>query len=307
MLCYRYAAPRDWPQIANLLSSCNLPLDGARDLVSAFLLACQGEELVACGALERFGDSALLRSVAVVEAERGSGLGQDLVHRLLDQAYEEKLRQVILLTTTADRFFPRFGFLPVTRGEVPEAVRESAEFQGACPSSSIVMRLDLSRRPTWVRLATAEDAEAIADIYNQGIADQTTFETELRTPEERREWMAQHGPRHPVLVAVRGEQVVGWASLNPFSARQAYRFVADLSVYVERSQRGSRVGAALMAELLRRAVALAYHKLVLTTFPHSHAAVRLYQHFGFELVGDYREQGLLNGVWTDTRLMERLL
>ncbi|PYM31984.1 MAG: GNAT family N-acetyltransferase, partial [Candidatus Rokuibacteriota bacterium] len=53
-----------------------------------------------------------------------------------------------------------------------------------------------------VRLATPADADAIARIYNQGIEDRVaTLETELRTPEERREWMASRSPRHPVIVA----------------------------------------------------------------------------------------------------------
>src|SRR2546422_3105662 len=92
-----------------------------------------------------------------------------------------------------------------------------------------------------VRLATRSDAEAICRIYNQGIEDRVaTLETEVRTPDERRAWMAGKGPRHPVIVAEneRGE-VVGWGSLNAFNARDAYRHVADFSVYAERGYRGN--------------------------------------------------------------------
>ena len=53
-----------------------------------------------------------------------------------------------------------------------------------------------------VRPATAADAEAVCRIYNQGIEDRlATLETELRTPDERREWFTSRGPRHPVIVA----------------------------------------------------------------------------------------------------------
>jgi len=53
-----------------------------------------------------------------------------------------------------------------------------------------------------VRPATAEDAAAICEIYNQGIEDRlATLETELRTPQERREWLSARSPRHPVIVA----------------------------------------------------------------------------------------------------------
>jgi DNA-binding transcriptional ArsR family regulator len=81
-----------------------------------------------------------------------------------------------------------------------------------------------------IRTATTADAPAIAAIYNQGIEDRVaTLETQLRTPEERAEWLAAHGPRHPVLVAVDDEgAVLGWSSLNPFNPRPAYDHVADL-------------------------------------------------------------------------------
>ena len=169
------------------------------------------------------------------------------------------------------------------------------------------MESEITVEPILVRAATEDDAPAITRIYNQGIEDRATFETELREASERKRWLSSRTPRHPVIVAVRQESVQGWASLNPFNPREAYRFVADLSVYVEREARGQRVGSALMADLIERARALEYHKIVLATFPHSTAAVRLYDCFGFRTVGDYKEQGLLDGEWTDTRIMELLL
>ena len=169
------------------------------------------------------------------------------------------------------------------------------------------MESEITVEPILVREAAEDDAAAIARIYNQGIEDRATFETEPRDLSERKRWLSSRTPRHPVIVAVRRESVQGWASLNPFSSREAYRFVADLSVYVEREARGQRVGAALMADLIERARSLGYHKIVLATFPHSTAAIRLYERFGFRTVGDYKQQGLLDGKWTDTRIMELLL
>lgn len=92
------------------------------------------------------------------------------------------------------------------------------------------MRATVTFRP-----ARAGDADAVSLIYNQGIEDRVaTLETEPRTPEERREWMATRGSRHPVIIAESGGSVIGWGSLNPFSAREAYRHAADFSVYVGR-------------------------------------------------------------------------
>ncbi len=165
-----------------------------------------------------------------------------------------------------------------------------------------------------LRPAGEEDAAAVSRIYNQGIEDRlATLETELRTPEERRQWMAQRGPRHPVIVAeVVGQPggpgaVIGWGSLNPFSARQAYQYVADFSIYVERGWRGKGVGRRLLERLIELARSLGYHKMVLSGFPFNTAGVRLYERMGFRTVGIYKEQGLLDGKWVDTILMEKLL
>jgi L-amino acid N-acyltransferase YncA len=159
-----------------------------------------------------------------------------------------------------------------------------------------------------LRDATGDDATAICSIYNQGIQDRVaTLETEERTPEERRAWLAARGPRHPVLVAVVDGAVVGWASLNVFNPRQAYDHVADFSVYVEREWRGRGVGRRLLEALVARARALGYHKLVLSAFPFNEAGIRAYRRAGFRDVGIYREQGLLDGRWVNTIVMEKIL
>ena len=162
--------------------------------------------------------------------------------------------------------------------------------------------------PIDVRPAVEADAEAIARIYNQGIVDRVaTLETEERSADERRAWLVGREARHPVLVAERHGEVVGWGSLNAFNPRPAYRFVADFSVYVDRAARGTGVGAALLTALVAEARRHGYHKLVLAAFPFNPAGMALYRRFGFREVGVYREQGLLDGRWVDVVVMERLL
>jgi phosphinothricin acetyltransferase len=159
-----------------------------------------------------------------------------------------------------------------------------------------------------VRPATAADAAAICTIYNQGIEDRVaTLETDLRSPEERRQWLAARGPRHPVIVAEAGGEVVGWGSLNPFNPRKAYDYVADFSVYIERGWRRRGIGKRILARLIELARELGYHKLVLSAFPTNAGGMALYQKFGFRTVGIYKEQGKLDGRWVDTIIMEKLL
>ena len=187
------------------------------------------------------------------------------------------------------------GLLSSTAGIIPEHLTGEAQ------------RL-MSKADVVVRDAVAADAAAICEIYNQGIEDRiATLETELRTPDERRAWLAARGPRHPVLVAVADGQVVGWASLNSFNARPAYDHVADFSVYVERAWRGAGVGRRLLERLIETGRALAYHKLVLSAFPWNAAGVALYERMGFQRVGVYREMGRRDERWVDTLIMEKLL
>jgi len=163
--------------------------------------------------------------------------------------------------------------------------------------------VDVTLRP-----ARAGDAEGACLIYNQGIEDRVaTLETELRTPEERREWLAARGPRHPVIVAESGGVLIGWGSLNVFNERLAYRHVADFSVYVERAWRGKGVGHRLLERLIEIAREIGYHKMVLSTFSTNVGGVRLYERLGFSRVGVYHEQGMLDGQWVDTLIMEKLL
>jgi L-amino acid N-acyltransferase YncA/DNA-binding transcriptional ArsR family regulator len=160
-----------------------------------------------------------------------------------------------------------------------------------------------------IRGATIEDAAAIAEIYNQGIEDRcATLETQLRSPQERREWLAARGPRHPVVIAVDGAgSPLGWGSLNPFNPRPAYDHVVDFSLYVAREHRGRGVGDALLAAIEERARECGYHKMVLAAFPTNVPGMRLYERHAFSTVGIYHEQGLLDDRWVDVIVMEKIL
>jgi amino-acid N-acetyltransferase len=141
----RSAAAEDLPRVLALLERSKLPTAGVTDSFSHFLLAESDSRLVGAVGLELYGGSALLRSAAVEESWRGSGVGRVLVERALDLARERGIEDVYLLTTTAENYFPRFGFVCVSRDAVAEGVRSSVEFQTACPASATAMRRALKR------------------------------------------------------------------------------------------------------------------------------------------------------------------
>jgi amino-acid N-acetyltransferase len=136
----RRAVPADHKAVASLLRDLELPTDGVSEWLDQFWVAEHQAQVVGVAGLERYGDSGLLRSVAVAQEWRGTGVGRTLIERVLEEGRTAGVRDVYLLTTTAEHYFPRLGFACVDRDSVPAALHASAEFTGACPASAVVMR-----------------------------------------------------------------------------------------------------------------------------------------------------------------------
>ena len=134
------ARPEDFDAIARLLGDHELPVDGLRDHLATTLVARDADAIVGSAALEVYADGALLRSVAVAPSLQGSGLGRTLTDAAIALARTRRSPALYLLTTTAERYFPKFGFERVERRDVPSGVQASVEFTSACPASAIVMR-----------------------------------------------------------------------------------------------------------------------------------------------------------------------
>ena len=134
------AAHADLPAVRRLLETQHLPLDGVDAHVATMVVARQGSEVVGAAAVELYADGALLRSVVVDPLVQGRGLGHRLSEAALSIARDRGTRTAFLLTTTADTFFPKLGFEPILRDDVPASVQASIEFQSACPASAVVMR-----------------------------------------------------------------------------------------------------------------------------------------------------------------------
>jgi amino-acid N-acetyltransferase len=139
------ARPDDLSEVLRLLKQNHLPPDGLRDHIATTLVARRGGQIVGSAALEVYADGALLRSVAVASDARGKGLGQQLTQAAIGLAQALNLEAVYLLTTTAEEYFPKFGFERIGRADVPASVQASVEFRSACPATAAVMRKPLRR------------------------------------------------------------------------------------------------------------------------------------------------------------------
>lgn len=155
------------------------------------------------------------------------------------------------------------------------------------------------------RLATPDDAAAIAAIYNEGIADRiATFETRPRSPEDIRLWF---GGRHPVVVAEADGAVLAFASTSSYRSRECYDGVAEFSVYVARSARGRGAGRAAMLALIAAAEAAGFWKLVSRVFVENGPSRALLRSVGFREVGVYERHARLDRAWRDVVIVERLI
>lgn len=158
------------------------------------------------------------------------------------------------------------------------------------------------------RLAAPADAAAIAAIYNEGIADRiATFETEPRTVEQLASQITDKGDRFPTVVAEREGTVVAWASAGPYRSRPAYAGVAEHSVYVARSARGTGAGRAALEALCQAYAERGFWKILSRIFPENVASLTLHERCGFRVVGVYERHGKLEGEWRDCVIVERLL
>ena len=135
----RAARAGDLPAIEQLLTASDLPLAGVAETLPGFVVAEFDGGIVGTAALELCRDNALLRSVAVAPEWRSRGLGRALVSRVIAHAETRGLHALYLLTTTAEHYFPSFGFQQVSRDDVPADLRATEEFRSACPASAVVM------------------------------------------------------------------------------------------------------------------------------------------------------------------------
>ncbi len=124
-----------------LLVDCRLPYSDLTESSFEYFLGC-GDEANPKGiiGLELRGEDALLRSLAISADARGKGCGEELVAKLEDLARSKCIRNLYLLTDTAEKYFERLGFEKVERHLVSNAIRETEEFSTLCSEDAVVMR-----------------------------------------------------------------------------------------------------------------------------------------------------------------------
>jgi len=159
---------------------------------------------------------------------------------------------------------------------------------------------------TVIRPAAIDDLARIFAIYNRevegGIA---TFDIDTREPGRDDGWLTARAPYHPVTVAVGDDEVIGWASIGPWSPRGAYRRTGEVSVYVDPAGRGAGIGKALLADLVERAHGIPeIHVLLARIAQPNPASVNVHEAVGFRSFGTQRRCGEKLGRILDVELFD---
>lgn len=131
---------RDEVALSVLLQAADLSTeDITPEMLEHFLVAHVGHALAGAAGLEVLGEAGLLRSVAVDEGHRGLGLGKRLVEAMEDHAREAGVRELYLLTLTAEDFFAGLGYRKIPREQAPAGIAGTTQFSELCPASSCFM------------------------------------------------------------------------------------------------------------------------------------------------------------------------
>ncbi|HED12736.1 MAG TPA: N-acetyltransferase family protein [Gammaproteobacteria bacterium] len=153
-----------------------------------------------------------------------------------------------------------------------------------------------------IRELVWSDFSFIQLIYQHGIdTGNATFQGQTKDWEN---WDRTYLP-HCRLVAEYDRHVVGWAALSAVSSRCVYGGVAEVSIYIEATERGKRFGSALLQGLIACSERCGFWTLQAGIFPENKASLALHEKCGFKVVGIREKLGQLLGVWRDVVLMER--
>lgn len=145
-----------------------------------------------------------------------------------------------------------------------------------------------------IRKARLDDLEFLLDIYNYEVLNGTaTFDMHPKTYEERLDWFHEHNvENHPLIVAEEDGCVVGYASLSPYRAKEAYKKTVELSVYISPEHRRRGIARRLICDILEEARHREdIHTVISVITSGNDASIHLHKEFGFTHCGTLKEVG----------------
>jgi L-amino acid N-acyltransferase YncA len=157
-----------------------------------------------------------------------------------------------------------------------------------------------------IRPAVDADLDAILDIHNEAIAHSTAIWTDdVVERHEREDWLkARTLAGDPVLVAVEGDTIAGYATYAQWRAKYGYRYTVEDSVYIAAPFQGKGIGRALLVELIERARSQGHHAMLADIESGNAASIGLHKSLGFVEAGRLREIGRKFDRWLDLTILQ---
>ena len=158
-----------------------------------------------------------------------------------------------------------------------------------------------------IRKAKIDDLKDIINIYNEAIQKTVaTFDTELKTLEQKKIWFIEHGKNNPIIVAEKEGIIFGWAALSKYSTRCAYSNTAEISLYVREEYQGKGIGRKLMDEIIQEGEKTNIHTVLARITEGNEVSVNLHKSVGFAHIGTMKEVGQKFGRLLDVHLMQKI-
>lgn len=156
-----------------------------------------------------------------------------------------------------------------------------------------------------VRPMTPGDWAMVAIIYKEGIDSQiATFQNALPTQEA---WYSSHLPQCRLILENAQEEICGFACLSKFRTPDAYRGIAEVSIYIGGDWQNQGAGGYLLNKLAEEAKKEGFWSLTSWIFLQNEPSIRLHKTCGFHEIGIYPKAAQKNGEWVDLSIMERRL
>jgi L-amino acid N-acyltransferase YncA len=158
-----------------------------------------------------------------------------------------------------------------------------------------------------IRPANIKDVTGITEIYNEAVINtSSTFDTEPQTIEDRKQWLSKHTDSYPVVVAEFQKNVVGWASLSPWSEKPAYAKTAEISIYVKEEFRNRGFGKKMMDKLMEDGETAGLHTIIARIADGNEISIKLHEAYGFKHIGTMKEVGEKFGKVLDVHLLQKI-
>jgi phosphinothricin acetyltransferase len=159
-----------------------------------------------------------------------------------------------------------------------------------------------------IRLVRQKDAVSIVNIYNYYIKNSViTFEEIPLSIHEMEERIRKISDQYPWLVWEESGDVTGYAYVNTWKEKSAYRFAAELSIYIKDGFQGKGMGRELLNRLLEKVRKTNIHALVAGITLPNEASVALHEKFGFKNIACFKEIGFKSDKWLDVGYWELIL